>query len=226
MRSHTEGQANGHLTCSHSDNMNIDDERPAKSSHGKRDKLDVTGRYCLDCSDLLRRYDVMEESWLVASKPRRLKCFIDLRMAYECVLKSAVAYTQPDGSSRQAVIASATSHSHKIADLLGAIAPDYAEQLGLADKWNVLDDLPVGLRYALDAYDFIDEREGIYYQTIGNDWWMDDLRTYVGSIRDAVCRTLEQYSGVVAGNDVEFGELRRPIHNVYRDKGTQKRKRG
>jgi len=179
--------------------------------------LDVAGDFFVDCDDLLERYDVMIERFC-DRKSRRLKCFADLRGAYECILKCAIAYAAPRNELRREIIRGVERHSHNISALEGAVSSEVQSLLSLKAYGGVLDLLPVGLRYALDGYDFIKANHETYYRTVGCDSWMDELRAYVGCIRDAMDGVLENHSCIVSGADITLQALLEVEYNKFRKK--------
>ena len=60
-----------------------------------RFKLEIAQRFFDDLEDCVARYDKTAIDF-AARKSECCKCFIDLRIAYECALKSALAYELHD----------------------------------------------------------------------------------------------------------------------------------
>ena len=185
------------------------------SPYPKRN-IEVSQDFFTDCEDLLVRFDRMFGSFF-SLKSRRFKCFNDLRSAYECILKGAVAYGQPRDSDRKHLIRSVERFGHRISDLESAIAPDFAHALLIEPKGDTLDQLPVGLRYTLDGFDFLEAQEQLYYATIGSDSWLEELRSYIGRVCDSLGSELSKHSGVISVSDIPIEDILNPGFNKYRN---------
>lgn len=186
-----------------------------------RNNLEVADDFFKDCHDLLIRYDRTIDGFS-GVKSRRFKCFNDLRSAYECILKAIVAYHQPRDMDRKLLIQTAEKHGHHISSLeRSAIMLTAAGALNLEERGELLDKLPVGLRYALDGYDFLLFHEDLYYETIGCDPWMIDLRGYLDRVSKAMNEVLSQHSGIVDISGIPMEELLGERYNKYRDKAQQ-----
>lgn len=186
-----------------------------------KNNVEVSDDFFKDCHDLLIRYDRTIEGFS-GIKSRRFKCFNDLRSAYECILKAIIAYHQPRDMERKALIQSAERHGHRISSLEeSAIKLASPGTLGVEAHGELLDQLPVGLRYALDGYDFLEVHEDLYYETIGCDPWMTDLRSYVGRVFQSVNEELSKHSGIVDIADIPMEKLLGQEYNKYREKGQQ-----
>lgn len=186
-----------------------------KASPYPKRNVEVSQDFFTDCEDLLARFDRVFGSFF-SLKSRRFKCFNDLRSAYECILKGAVAYGQPRDSDRRHLIRSVEKFGHRISDLEGAIAPDLARALCIEHKGDVLDRLPVGLRYTLDGFDFLEAHEQLYYATIGSDSWLGELRSYIGRVCDSLGFELSKHSGVISVSDIPIEDILNPGFNKYR----------
>jgi hypothetical protein len=181
---------------------------PKRNIEGSQD-------FFTDCEDLLVRFDRMVGSFF-SLKSRRFKCFNDLRSAYECILKGAVAYGQPRDSDRKHLIRFVERYGHRISSLESAIPPDLACALLIEPKGDTLDQLPVDLRYTLDGFDFLEAQEQLYYATIGSDSWLEKLRSYIGRVGDSLGSELSRHSGVISVSDIPIEDILNPGFNKYR----------
>lgn len=185
------------------------------SPYPKRN-IEVSQDFFTDCEDLLVRFDRMFGSFC-SLKSRRFKCFNDLRSAYECILKAGIAYGQPRDSDRKRLIRSVERFGHRISDLESAVPPELACALLIEPRGDILEQLPIGLRYTLDGFDFLEAREQLYYATIGSDSWLEELRSYVGRVCGALDSELCKHSGVTSVSDIPIEEILKPGFNKYRD---------
>ncbi len=76
--------------------------------------------------------------------------------------------------------------------------------------------LPVGLRYALDGYDFRDAKEDLYYETIGSDVWLEGLKAAALKLADNLDAHLEYHSGIIDVGKIPFEELIAEKYNKFR----------
>lgn len=186
-----------------------------EASPDPKRNIEVSQDFFTDCEDLLLRFDHMSRSSL-SLKSRRFKCFNDLRAAYECILKGAVAYGQPRNSDRAHLIRSVERFGHRISSLEAAVPTNLAGALLIEPKGDILDQLPVGLRYTLDGFDFLEAQEQLYYVTIGSDSWLKELRSYIGRVCDSLDSELSKHSGVVSVSDISIEDILNPDFNKYR----------
>lgn len=169
--------------------------------------VEVAQTFFDDCQDFLLRYDKTINAFL-AVKSRRLKCFNDLRSAYECALKCAVAYHQPPETERIVVIRRIERHGHKIESLENSVALLAGlETYGIKAHGDILKGLPVSLRYTLDGFDFLYAKGNLYYETIGSDDWLDAFRGYVGWVFKALDASLSKHSAVRSAKEIGLEEV-------------------
>ena len=83
-------------------------------------------------------------------------------------------------------------------------------------KGETLDQLPVGLRYTLDGFDFLEAQEQLYYATIGSDSWLEELRSYIGRVCASLGSELSKHSGVISVSDIPIEDILNPGFNKYR----------
>jgi hypothetical protein len=138
--------------------------------------IEVANDFFHDAEDLLHRYRLTVEHFY-AIKSKRMKLFLDLRMAAECILKANAAYFFTDTAPREDVIRRVEAYRHDIRRM----ADDVKSKV-TADAWQrfspfveQLSALPVSLRYRLDGADFREVNERFYYDTVGSDPWLDAL---------------------------------------------------
>lgn len=183
------------------------------SPYPKRNVV-VAQDFFTDCEDLLARFDRTFGTFF-SLKSRRFKCFNDLRSAYECILKGVVAYAQPRETDRKSLIQSVEKFGHRISALEQAISQELADSLDIEHKGTVLDQLPVGLRYTLDGFDFLEAQEPLYYASIGADTWVEEFRSYVGAVCAAFGSELSKHSGIVSLSDIPVEDILNPGFNKY-----------
>lgn len=180
--------------------------------------VEVANDFFHDCLDFLHRYRLTEGAFY-AIKSKRLKLFLDLRMAAECVLKAVAAYHLAPDTSREAAIHHVERFKHRIAKLAGdtkaRLEPEpWASLEPFIEK---LDALPVGLRYRLDGSDFRELNEELYYETVGSDEWLDQLYSAVELVADSLDSKLQSHSRVISGAEL-IKEILKPAHNKYAKK--------
>ncbi|MBH0190090.1 MAG: hypothetical protein HP493_14935 [Nitrospira sp.] len=111
----------------------------------------------------------------------------------------------------------ALQYSHKISSLEEAITQFQGVYIKEFEPWgNLLNTLPVSLRYSLDGSDFLDAKEELYYQTIGSDEWLLAFRTYLTKVVASLDEKLKEHSGIVSMSDIDLDEILRSEHNKYR----------
>jgi hypothetical protein len=185
-----------------------------KRSSYPKNNVEVAQTFFEDTCDLVLRFDVTFQRFHPI-KTRRFKCFIDLRLAYECILKAILAYQQPKDMEREALIRTVEKRGHNISALEAAVSSE-ATNFGLESWGSELDHLPIGLRYSLDGQDFRDMKEDLYYKTVGSDVWLHHLRDYLVRVRDVVNEELKQYNGIVTIADIPTEKLLGGEYNKYR----------
>jgi hypothetical protein len=187
--------------------------------------LDVADHFYHDSCDLLSRFEFSFNSESISFysvKSRRMKCFVDLRMAMESALKAYTAYyCHSDISGKELVckIESYRHHLNKLIDKCIKYLPD-SEQKECEKLCSQLTELPVGLRYKLDVMDFIDAREKEYYATVGNDNWMGHLKDSINRITTYIGKELAKESRVISGGEIPLEELMGPAYNKYSKKNS------
>ena len=175
----------------------------------------VANDFFHDSLDFLHRYRITVEHFFVI-KSKRLKLFLDLRMAAECILKAYSAYFYMRELSRDKVIQEVENHRHKIGEMAAIVRP--CVEPSIWERFNQfvesLDCLPVGLRYQLDGADFRKVNENFYYETVGSDAWLDALHGATKLLADTLDKQLQTHSRVVSVSEI-MSELMAPQHNKY-----------
>lgn len=168
-----------------------------------------------DATDLLTRYRLTTK-YFSGIKSRRVKLFIDLRLAYECILKAHLAYFDEESSDRKSLIRKVESFRHDVGKLLGHIIPCLSEHLvqrgQLLNKELAL--LPISLRYYLDVCDFLEAKNDHYYATIGKDSWMEGFAEFVRVLIDQMDKKLQSHSRIVGGDELWEAVIHEG-HNKY-----------
>ena len=146
-----------------------------------------------------------------------MKCFIDLRMSCECFLKAVQVYHEDSALDRKAAIKKVESYGHKVTELARDASIHLSPELWskLEPYSEALEKLPVGLRYALDGYDFISAREDDYYASIGSDDWMDGFSSVLNLMKTELNEKLQGHSGIY-GLTALKDEVLNPPFNKYK----------
>lgn len=175
-------------------------------------------QYRIDCEQLLLRYDLTEESF-DCIQTSRSKLFIDLYMAYECILKSIIVYffylEDIERAHRKI-----KSFGHKI-NILVASLPDNVPSSLKSRHPKELSDfeelLKVDLRYGIESYWMHDIHEELFYETISCSDWRESLSQL---IKDYLCwfdKALERpISGSFLSEQEPIESLMEVEYNPYR----------
>ena len=168
---------------------------------------DVAGWFVTDAYDYLARFRCSFYSGRVdfqGIKSRRLKAFVDLRLAVEAILKGFIALRQPIRSTGKVLVHAVEGHSHRLSSAWVEVT-----KLWRFNKIELLssliadcDQLPLSLRYTLDARDFLAGREELYYQTVGSDKWMQVLEQTSLHASDRLNKILGRQSRIVSATDI------------------------
>jgi hypothetical protein len=181
----------------------------------RRTRLEVADAFFHDATDLLSRYTLTRDRfWSI--KSRRLKLFVDLRIAYECILKAYVAYFADSKTDRATLTSRIEAFRHSVHRLRVAVLPNLPP--GLAQKAATFDaelvQLPVALRYKLDGFDFLEAKEDLYYRTVGNDSWLMSFAECVQALVEDFDRVLQKHAGFVSIDELAES-IMTPSHNKY-----------
>lgn len=192
----------------------------------KEDYLYVASDYYRDAEDFLHRYRLTVDDFY-ATKSKRFKLFIDLRMAAECALKASIAYYNQSELCRKDLIQKTKCYGHKIKEMKDELKSNSNLILTKSiEKYFLdLDNLPVGVRYRLDGMDYREANEEIYYQTIGDDDWLDGLYENLKQFVSDIGKKLSSHSRVIPSSEL-FNEILKPSFNKYRDQKPSSKKSG
>lgn len=181
--------------------------------------LEVSNHFFHDARDFYVRYKhCMESDGPLFYTPRsmRTKSFIDLRMGIESVLKSLICYFENADRQGKTLINWIEKYGHDIAKMMRKIRPHLPEAFVTEYEGDIfkMDDLPVGLRYRLDAWDFRDNREDYYCDTIGSDYWLERILEALAKLIDFANENLKPHSRVVGSPEL-LAEITEPRFEKY-----------
>jgi hypothetical protein len=167
-----------------------------------RNRLEVADSFFRDSRDYLWRYELTWEHFSPI-KSSRYKLFIDLRSAYECILKAHLAYSAEDSASRKCIIQKLEVYNHNIDRLFRDLVPFLPKDIEKnGEHFNVkIVSLPISLRYCLDGRDFLDAKEDLYYSTIGQDSWMGQFAEFVTALVRQLDEKLQAHSKIVSSEE-------------------------
>ncbi|WP_222428553.1 hypothetical protein [Thalassolituus sp. C2-1] len=174
------------------------------SSHFLHDAIDfkIRYRYCIDSDGPL----------FFEPKSRRTKCFVDLRMGVESVLKSLICYYTYNDRKGKTLVNWIEKFGHNLAKMVRKLEGELPEELFDKFKEDILkmDELPVGLRYRFDTWNFEDNKEALYLDTIGCDRWLESLYSALEQLIEHSNEQLKPHSRIVSAAEVieEMGEAR------------------
>lgn len=166
----------------------------------------VAEHFHRDASDFSTRFDELWENASLMHKMGRVKSFVDLLMACECSLKSHALLSMLDKKPVEAYRA-VRACGHNIGKLapLANYLKDRAPYEYLASH---LTELPVHIRYSLEAYEtffpaLVDrgQADKNYSATIGCNPWVLEIRDVLGLLLEAIG---EEFSGEIS---MELGDL-------------------
>lgn len=171
------------------------------------ERNDVAGWFVTDAYDYLARFRCTfysERADFQGVKPRRLKAFTDLRLALEATLKGFLALRQPTGSAGKALVRTIEKYGHRLSQIWTKVVDLWRLRNTevLASLVKDCDQLPPGLRYTLDARDFLENQEEFYYRTVGSDRWMQCLEQAISCASKRLNRILARRSSIVSGADI------------------------
>ena len=108
---------------------------------------DLAYYFYADASDFLERFDVFYENY---SQTKRFKCFVDLLMGFECILKSHIFLKHKSNNMEEVykIVKKAGHDLNKLAELA-----NYENNGEMYNKVkNDLGEYSVFIRYSLNAY--------------------------------------------------------------------------
>lgn len=176
-------------------------------------RIELAGFYSQDAADFFKRYKLAFDSEVLdfqSIKSRRAKAYVDLRMAFEALLKSVVCLRSPRNLSGKPLVDSVVAYGHRIDRLRGAALRD----INIADEYLEIllkcDSAPVGLRYNFDAMNFRVPDDGLYYETIGSDAWLKSLEDLFEVSMKRLSLALSRRSKIIPGKIALQERLNRP----------------
>lgn len=183
------------------------------------DRIEVSNHFFHDALDFQIRFNhcfYSDGPLFFTPRSRRAKCFIDLRMGIESILKSCLSYFHSGDKKGEDLVKWIERYRHGVGNMLKDSAPYL--QPGFIDKYEdqilSLDSLPVGLRYRLDAWDFRGNREEFYYDTVGCDSWLQLLHEALKELIQFMNENLQQHTKILSSSELWDG-LVAPRYEKY-----------
>lgn len=157
----------------------------------------VAEHFYMDAVDFGRRFELLWECGGLMHKMGRIKSFTDLLMGCECGLKSHALLSMSDRSLSDAY-RKVRSCGHDI-NRLASLAKFLPERAIYDELAFSLKDIPIHIRYSLDAYEAffpalvdIEGASNNYAATVGSDAWVMRIRNGLHALNDAIS---EEFSG-------------------------------
>jgi hypothetical protein len=162
---------------------------------------EIAEHYYIDALDFLSRFDALLEDY---SKTKRMKCFVDLLMGFECALKAHI-FLSNSTTTVEVVYKKVRRIGHDLSQL--ADMSNYLVDRGLYEKAkNDLEEFNVFLRYSLDAYESFfpsylprESAKLNWSATLTNYPWLINVRNLLKTLIVAVS---EEFFGYVTA-DIE-----------------------
>lgn len=156
---------------------------------------DLASHFYTDASDFLERFDILYEEY---SKTKRFKCFVDLLMGFECILKSHI-FLSHESSNMVEVYKEARGAGHDLSKL--ANIARFLNDSSYQEIKDELGEYSVFIRYSLDAYEnflpsCIEFERGKYNYsaTMTNHSWMIKMRNLLEAL---IQKTSKEFNGFV-----------------------------
>ncbi len=183
------------------------------------DFKEVSNHFLHDAIDFEIRYDFCIHSdgpLFDTPRSRRAKCFVDLRMGVESILKSLICYFEHDERKGKRLVNWIEKYGHNIDKMMRKVEPHLPDTIDEKHKIALikLNDLPVGLRYRLDTWNFRGNREYLYYETIGSDSWLDTVHNALKVLVDFANSYLVRHGRILSGQDL-LNEIRQKRYEKY-----------
>jgi hypothetical protein len=167
-----------------------------------RDLARMADAYWRDGQDYLRRFELVfnsEHQDHSSIKSRRVKAYIDLRMAVETTLKSLYCLDSKKSPNSTRNILK-YEFKHNIAELAKAVGLDINSKEFAALK--KCERAPVHWRYEVEARQSRSNDERDYYDTVGEDSWIAILIDFVTRMLRQIDGRLKTFSRVVSAAEV------------------------
>ena len=185
----------------------------------KPDRIEVSNHFFHDALDFQIRFDhcfFSDGPLFFTPRSRHAKCFIDLRIGIESILKSFLSYFHSGDKKGKELVKWVEKYSHRVREMLKDAEPYL--QPGFKDKYGdqilSLDSLPVGLRYRLDAWDFRGNKEDFYCDTVGCDSWLQLLHEALKELIQFMNENLKQHTRILGSAEL-WDELVAPHYEKY-----------
>jgi hypothetical protein len=179
----------------------------------------VASHFFNDSRDFINRFEICwssESPAFYAIKSTRMKLFIDLRMAMESSLKAIVTFFNHSNIAGEILVKKIESYRHNIEKLVMNTSQFIPIELQeeVTTLCNSLNNLPVGLRYKLDAMDFHRYKEELYYKTIGCDHWMEKTAETIKKLNIFIGSRLSNESRIWGSSEL-MQEILEPVYRKY-----------
>lgn len=159
-------------------------------------RTDIARHYFTDACDFLSRFDFLLEDY---SKTKRAKCFVDLLMGFECILKSH-AFLSHRSNNMEEVYTEIRHAKHNL-EKLSDLASYFPGRDLYEHTKRELGAFSVFLRYSLDAYESFfpsvlprDEAAFDYSKTLANHPWLIEMRNLLKRLIDGVS---DEFGGIL-----------------------------
>jgi hypothetical protein len=169
----------------------------AKPVRPDPDRLRLAHYYWEDARDYLKRYRVLfhnAEFDFQGIKSRRVKCYIDLRMALEAILKAGLCLKSKWSDGGEPLIKRIKGYSHNIGKLQAEALKGFKIDKAVLDAIARCDTAEIVLRYQVEAAAFREGDDRDYYATIGSDKWLDTIEAFVGDAATQIGKRLNKFS--------------------------------
>ena len=175
-------------------------------------RLELAGNYADDAADFFHRYRITFYSHEVdyqGIKRRRVKAYVDLRMALEALLKATLCLRSPYSLAGKPLVTKIRRYSHDIDQLRKDALKGIKLSDGQTTAISKCNTAPVDLRYQFDAMNFRVPNDKNYYDTIGSTAWLKTIEDFVQLGSRRLKSALGRRSKIVPGK-VAIQELKRP----------------
>lgn len=180
----------------------------------------IAEHYLHDAHDFARRFDLLWEA--MPNKTGRIKSFVDLLFACECILKCHIALDRTE-ENPNVVFKDIIKAGHSIGKLV-KLANCTRDQTHYDELGTRLDGLSVFLRYSLNAYEsffpsYIARHEARlnYSQTLGNNEWVLETRALIEPLLHTANEALSGFVtddiGVILENERQMNEFMTRLKN-------------
>jgi len=164
------------------------------------DRVQLAQWYFEDGQDYLKRYRVLfysDSHDFQSIKSRRVKCYVDLRVTLEAILKSAICLAAKDEEDGETLLKRVKAYGHRIGELSKEAVPLLGGDESVLAALAHCDEAPIDLRYQAEAVPFRSGDDRPYYATIGDDAWLATLERFAQNALDHLDASLRQFSKVV-----------------------------